>query len=162
MFVYPEGPLFLVWATDQRLIKPFMDTAAFITTLTCVGVTLSTLFQVHIGPWSLYRSEEYGDLFETQCSEQHRLFFLFFFLHLLVAVLLYKNMHSYPCQPTYTVYIRTLIYVHSVLYLPSCCAVKQKREKKNYTQQTHCFFLNFTKTGKANMTHVRGRAKSAR
>lgn len=35
-----------------------MDTAAFITTLTCVGVTLSTLFQVQIGPWSLYRSEE--------------------------------------------------------------------------------------------------------
>lgn len=54
-------------------------------------------------------------------------------------------MHSYPCQPTYTVYIRTLIYVHSVLYLPSCCAVKQKEKKKNYTQQTHCFFLNFTK-----------------
>lgn len=109
-----------------------MDTAAFTTTLTCVGVTFSTLFRVHIGPWSLYRSVEWGDLFETQCSEQHRLF-----LHLLVAVLLYKNMHSYPCQSTYTVYIRTLIFVHSVLYLPSCCAVKQKRKKKElYTTNT--------------------------
>lgn len=75
-------------------------------------------------------------------------------MHLLVAVL-YKNTHSYPCQPTYTVYIRTLIYVHSVLYLPSCCAVKQKRKKKSYTQQTHCFFLNFTKLVKL-IRHVSG------
>lgn len=89
-----------------------MDIAAFTTTLTSVGGHI-------LDPvWGFTSNPEiYTAVYSEVTSLKHNVASSTgFFLHLLVAVLLYKNMHSYPCQPTYTVYIRTLIYVHSVLF----------------------------------------------
>ena len=108
----------------------------------CLGFT---------GSVSFYRSAQWSDLFQTRCSEQHSLFFLFCFVFLFFlfayfhSCITIKTMHSYPCQPTCMVYVRTLINVHSAMYPPSCCAVKLKKNKKKQEKCTHhkihCFLI---------------------
>lgn len=98
-FVYPEGPLFLVWATGSQLIQPFMNTAALTTTLTCVGGHI--VDPVSGCPSSLYRRVT-ADLFLKHDVASSAGFPA-------VAVLIHKLLHSYPCQSTRTLHIRTLL-----------------------------------------------------